>query len=102
MGRVQGNGGRVPSGISLSGSNPDCDMSIYNGKNIYLFFFFLFFFFVFLSLFLSTPPRARVPGNASQRSDEAVADELAGSTEPVAGLPLHPDEQYQSEIAMVG
>lgn len=46
--------------------------------------------------------RDRVPGNAPQRPDEVVADELAGDSEPVVGLPLHPVEQYQSETAMVG
>lgn len=46
--------------------------------------------------------RDRVPGNASQRPDEVAADELARGTEPVAGLPLYPDEQHQSETAMVG
>lgn len=55
------------------------------------------------SLYMYSFSRAvhRVPGNAAERPNEASTNELARSPQFVPRLPLHPNEQHQSEIAMV-
>lgn len=58
--------------------------------------------FYFVTFVMGNCVLDRVPGNAAQRSDETTADKLARGTHIVAGLPLHPVEQYPSQVAMVG
>ena len=43
----------------------------------------------------------RILGDASQRPDAPLADELAGSVEPLAGLPLHPHQFGRPQFAVV-